>query len=296
MGLFSKLFGGRGDTAPQTIEAEPEPIKTEVNVDQLRRDANGMVAVYQGLLEANKNEGIEDRGQVAKIEKSHRLTSELADGLEAARGGDVNMIGDPAEIANNMLAEFDSTLDSVIAVLDVREMDVEDHSRRCASYAESIARIMKLPDDEIASIKRGVLLHDLGKLSIPNSVLRKPGKLSPDEWTMIRDHSLSGWKLLEGVSLLDNARRVTLEHHEAFWGGGYPGGMAGEEIYVGARIMAVVDAFDAITSRRSYKEAAPPSIAREKLPTEAGELLCPDVLEAFVASYEDLCEVGNLQP
>ena len=111
MGLFSKLFGGRGDTAPQTIEAEPEPIKTEVNVDQLRRDANGMVAVYQGLLEANKNEGIEDRGQVAKIEKSHRLTSELADGLEAARGGDVNMIGDPAEIANNMLAEFDSTLE-----------------------------------------------------------------------------------------------------------------------------------------------------------------------------------------
>ena len=123
---------------------------------------------------------------------------------------------------------------------------------------------MKLPDDEIASIKRGVLLHDLGKLSIPNSVLRKPGKLSPDEWTMIRDHSLSGWKLLEGVSLLDNARRVTLEHHEAFWGGGYPGGMAGEEIYVGARIMAVVDAFDAITSRRSYKEAAPPSIALRK--------------------------------
>lgn len=72
--------------------------------------------------------------------------------------------------------------------------------------------------------------------------------------------------------------------------------MAGNEIYVGARIMAVVDAFDAITSKRSYKQAAPPSVAREKLPNEAGELLCPDTLEAFVASYDELCSVGNLKP
>lgn len=255
-----------------------------------------MSALYENLIEVQGIDGTEDRGQVARLKESLTLTVEVAAALDATSDSDPATTGAPSEIAENMLAEFDSTVQTVIAALDLREMDTGDHSIRCADYAACIAETMGVAPAEIANIRRGVLMHDLGKLTIPNSVLRKPGKLTPEEWKVIRDHSLAGWKLIENVSILQDASLVTLQHHEAFWGGGHPGGMAGNEIYVGARIMAVVDAFDAITSKRSYKQAAPPSVAREKLPNEAGELLCPDTLEAFVASYDELCSVGNLKP
>ena len=195
-----------------------------------------------------------------------------------------------------MQAIFDATLKSVIVALDSREVGTADHSERCALYARVIAEEMGLPPDEIAHISSGVYLHDIGKLLVPDSILKKPGKLTQEEWVIVRDHSKTGWTLLDGLEFLDTARRVPLEHHEAFWGGGYPGGLTGHEIYVGARIMTVVDAFDAITSWRPYRESAPPGVALEKLPFESGKLLCPDVCQAFLATYEELCRLGDMKP
>ncbi len=122
----------------------------------------------------------------------------------------------------------------------------------------------------------------------------EPHWLDPGEWVVVRDHSKTGWSLLEGIGFLDTAWRVPPVHHEAYWGEGYPGGLTGYEIYVGARIMTVVDAFDAVISWRSYGDSAPPGVAREKLPFESGELLSPDVCVAFLASYEELCRLGGM--
>ncbi len=134
---------------------------------------------------------------------------------------------------------------------------------------------MGFPPDEIAHISSSVYLNDIGKLLVPHSILKKPGKLTQEEWVIVRDHSKTGWTLLDGLEFLDTTRRVPLEHHEAFWGGGYPGGLTGHEIYVSARIMTVVDAFAAITSWRPYRKSAPRVSPARSCPSKAASSSAP---------------------
>lgn len=273
------------------------PILLAPDLKDIREEAQRPITVFERLIQAQSVEANIETGQFKELGDATIEAAALSDEFEAAIA--MEKEGSPEEriaALARVQAIFDATLKSVVVALDTREVGASNHSERCAMYARVIAEEMGLPPDEIAHISSGVYLHDIGKLLVPDSILKKPGKLTQEEWVIVRDHSKTGWTLLDGLEFLDTARRVPLEYHEAFWGGGYPGGLTGHEIYVGARIMTVVDAFDAITSWRPYRESAPPRVAREKLPFESGELLCPDVCQAFLARYEELCRLGDMEP
>jgi len=276
---------------------EKPPDLQAPDLKDIRDEAQRLVTVFSRLIQAQSVEGNIETGQFKELSEATIKASMLSEEFDLAIAQE--MEGSPQErIA--MLARvqtiFDETLRSVIVALDHREVGAEDHSERCVTYARVIAKETGLSEEEISHIARGVYLHDIGKLMVPDSILKKPSRLDPDEWVVVRDHSKTGWSLLEGIEFLDTAWRVPLEYHEAYWGGGYPEGLTDDEIYVGARIMTVVDAFDAITSWRPYRDSPPPGVARKKLPFESGELLSPDVCEAFLASYEELCHLGGMDP
>jgi putative two-component system response regulator len=180
-------------------------------------------------------------------------------------------------------ATYATTLESLCNALDIRDNETEGHSQRVSTYAVTIARQMDVSDGQILEIERGSLLHDIGKIGIPDQILRKTGPLTESEWDIMRRHPGLGHKMLRHIKFLDGGRRLVLEHHERWDGKGYPQGLAGEEISLGPRIFALVDAFDAITSHRPYREAQPFEVAEEEIVRNSGTQFDPQVVEAFLA-------------
>lgn len=177
---------------------------------------------------------------------------------------------------------YASTLETLGAAIDLRDKDTAGHSRRVCGYALEIARKMNVPEAQLENLARGAYLHDIGKLGIPDSILLKPGSLTLDERKTMQQHVQIGFDLVKGIPFLAGAAEVVLAHHERFDGGGYPAGSKGRQIPIAARIFAVVDAFDAITSDRPYRAAAPHEAARAIIRQEAGRQFDPDVVAAFL--------------
>ena len=177
---------------------------------------------------------------------------------------------------------YDDTLEALTAALDVRDRDTEGHSRRVAQLAQEIAAAMGLPRSEAQALYRGGLLHDIGKIGIPDAVLHKPGPLSEHEWQVMRTHPRLGHQVLERVAFLRPAIPVVLHHHERYDGGGYPEGLKGEEIPLIARVFAVADAFDAMTSDRPYRPALPVHEALQEIVRHCGTQFDPDVVAALL--------------
>ncbi|MGQ0602589.1 MAG: HD-GYP domain-containing protein [Anaerolineales bacterium] len=165
--------------------------------------------------------------------------------------------------------------------LDLRDTETEEHSTRVTHYAMTIGREMGLSANELAALELGALMHDVGKIGIPDAILRKPGPLSDEEWVIMRRHPKLGYEILHGVDFLAASLPVVLYHHERWDGTGYPGGLTGEDIPLAARIFAIADAFDAIISSRPYKPPLPVSVALERLHQVTGTHFDPCVVEAF---------------
>jgi putative nucleotidyltransferase with HDIG domain len=163
-----------------------------------------------------------------------------------------------------------SLLVGLNAALDLRDTDTQSHSRRVALYARRLAAQCGLPDHDILMIERGSLLHDIGKIGVSDTILLKPGKLTPEEWVEMQKHAEHGYKILEGIAFLGDARELVRQHHERWDGKGYPRGLAREEICIGARIFAVIDAYDAITSDRPYRKGQSHDVALEEIRKSAG--------------------------
>lgn len=180
---------------------------------------------------------------------------------------------------------FRETLEALVAALDARDAETEDHSRRVASFALATGRAMGLSEAEMAALEWGALLHDVGKIGIADAILRKPGPLSEPEWAQMRQHSEWGFQILRQVGFLAGALPVVRYHHERYDGQGYPQGLAREDIPLAARIFAVADAYDAITSRRPYRPARSPAEAREEIVRHSGSQFCPQVVKAFLELY-----------
>src|SRR2546421_5030115 len=153
-------------------------------------------------------------------------------------------------------------LQALVTALQRRDAETYEHSRRVARFSLRLARELSLDRMEMESLALGALLHDIGKIRVPDAILHKPDKLTPKEWLRMRNHPLYGQQILSGIEFLDGASRVVVQHHEKWDGSGYPWGLAGKEIDRNARIFALADAFDAMTSDRvysagkSYEEAA----------------------------------------
>jgi cyclic di-GMP phosphodiesterase len=177
---------------------------------------------------------------------------------------------------------YRSTLEALGSALDTRDIGTEAHSRRVHGYSLATAREYGLPDDQLVDLAHGVLLHDIGKIGIPDAILLKPGPLTPVEWATMRRHPEIGKRLIEAIPFLRGAIPIVYHHHERWDGSGYPTGLRGEAIPVGARIFAVVDAFDAMTYDRPYSRAVAFEAAKAEIRRCSGTHFDPSVVTAFL--------------
>ena len=190
---------------------------------------------------------------------------------------------DLAAALGELRRTYQATLEALGSALATREVGTELHSRRVHAYSIALARAHGLPEAELDALGRGVLLHDIGKIGISDAILLKPGPLTPEEWTIMRSHPSVGRQLLERIPFLRDAIPVVYHHHERWDGTGYPLGLAGPAIPMGARIFAVADAFDAMTFDRPYSTAITMQAARERIREAAGTHFDPDVVATFLA-------------
>ena len=182
---------------------------------------------------------------------------------------------------NSLEEAYRSTLKALTAALETRDLETHGHSERVVSYSMRLGAAYGLDGDRRKSLEFGSLLHDIGKIGVPDLILRKPAKLTPDEWVLMRQHPMHGKQILRGIDFLEGAARVVAQHHEKWDGSGYPQGLSGEDIDVCARIFSVADAFDAITSDRVYRKGKSYQAAAEELDAWAGKQFDPKVVEAF---------------
>ncbi len=194
------------------------------------------------------------------------------------------------EATREVREAYRATLEALGSALDTRDVGTESHSRRVHGYALATAREHGVSETDIADLGHGVLLHDIGKIGIPDAILLKPGPLTPEEWAIMRRHPEIGKALIEKIPFLRGAVPIVYAHHEKWDGTGYPRGLRGEEIPLGARIFMVVDAFDAITFERPYSKAKPFDIAKAEIQRCAGAHFDPRVVESFFRVPEALLE------
>ena len=176
---------------------------------------------------------------------------------------------------------YQNTLLALVAALDAREHETSDHSQRVVKYTVAIAERLSLQGTDLEELGRGALLHDVGKIGVPDAVLLKPGKLTTEEWAEMRKHPDIGWKMIESIPFLATPATIVLSHQERFDGGGYPRKLRGEEIHIGARIFAVADTLDAMTSDRPYRKATSFENAMAEVQRCAGSQFDPEVVRAF---------------
>ena len=188
---------------------------------------------------------------------------------------------------------YRSTLRALTAALETRDQDTYGHSERVVAFSLRLGRELGLDRGEMASLEYGALLHDVGKIGVPDAILRKPAKLTEEEWAQMRLHPQHGKQILDGIEFLEGASRVVAQHHEKWDGSGYPQKLRGPEIDLKARIFAVADALDAITSDRVYRKGKSHEEAAAELERGAGEHFDPQVVEAFhrvsIAEWKGLC-------
>jgi putative nucleotidyltransferase with HDIG domain len=182
---------------------------------------------------------------------------------------------------NSLEDAYRSTLRALTAALETRDLETHGHSERVVTYSLRLGREYGLDSHRTKALEFGSLLHDIGKIGVPDSILRKPAKLTDDEWVLMRQHPVHGQQILRGIEFLEGAARVVAQHHEKWDGSGYPLGLTGEDIDVCARIFSVADAFDAITSDRVYRKGKPYEAAAQELDDWAGKQFDPKVVEAF---------------
>src|SRR5437660_263125 len=178
-------------------------------------------------------------------------------------------------------------LDGMVAVLDHRDTETQWHSRRVSRFTRRIAEQLGIRDAyELRTIEMGALLHDIGKIGVRDAVLLKPGPLDQEEWVEMREHPRLGWALLQRIEFLREASEIVLQHQERYDGSGYPAGLRGEAIVLGARLFAVADTYDAITSDRPYRRAQPHAAAAAEIQRVSGTQLDSRVVEAFCSISE----------
>jgi putative nucleotidyltransferase with HDIG domain len=193
---------------------------------------------------------------------------------------------------NSLEEAYRTTLKALTAALETRDAETHGHSERVVTFSLRLGREYGLSAAEMKALEFGSLLHDIGKIGVPDAILRKPAKLTDEEWVRMREHPLHGQQILRGIKFLEGAARVVAQHHEKWDGSGYPVGLKNEEINICARIFSVADAFDAITSDRVYRQGRSYEAAAQELNQWAGRQFDPKVVEAFhrvpPADWEEL--------
>jgi len=188
----------------------------------------------------------------------------------------------------NLERSYDITLEALGDALDLKDAETEGHSRRVTLFTIAIAQAMGLPREHIAVIARGAFLHDIGKMAIPDDVLKKPGKLEPHEVEIMKEHAYRGYQILKKIPFLAEASQIVYSHQEWYDGTGYPRQLKGEEIPLGARIFAIADTLDAMTSDRVYRPRQSLKAAREEIKRFSGKQFDPEIVKVFLEMPEKI--------
>jgi putative nucleotidyltransferase with HDIG domain len=213
----------------------------------------------------------------AYLGHTEKSTRKLREAAETIRSQNVSL-----EQANRLLKERSTAaMESLSATVDARDAYTAGHSRRVQQLALAIGRELGLSHAELDLLGQAALFHDIGKLAIPDAVLLKPASLSNDEWSLMQRHAEEGARIIDRLGFLDDAVPAIRHHHERWDGRGYPDGLAGEEIPLGARIIHVADALDSMLTNRIYRAARPAADALEELRRGGGSQFCPRCVAAL---------------
>lgn len=256
---------------------------TEAAVDCLRRGAVDYLLKppkLTDLIRAIERALAKRRIEVARKRYQKKLERKVRDRTTELR-----------QALRDIASTYQQTLLALVAALDAREHETSDHSLRVVRYTSAIADRMTITGSELEEIGRGALLHDIGKIGVPDAVLLKPGKLTPDEWTEMRRHPQIGFDMIRAIPFLDTPASIVLSHQERFDGGGYPRKLGKHEIHVGARIFAVADTLDAMTSDRPYRKGTTFANAVAEIQRCGGTQFDPEVVRAF----SDIGEQGLIK-
>jgi putative nucleotidyltransferase with HDIG domain len=183
---------------------------------------------------------------------------------------------------------YDITLQALGDALDLKDREIEGHSRRVTAFTMAIARAMGLPPETVATIARGAFLHDIGKMAIPDRILNKPGKLDAEETAIMREHCFKGYQIVKKIPFLAEACDIIYSHQERWDGSGYPRGLKGDDIPLGARIFSVADTLDAIMSDRPYRPARSLGAARKEIQEWSGRQFDPEVVAVFQSMPDEI--------
>jgi len=197
------------------------------------------------------------------------------------------------EKSAELVKAYDFTLEAMVAMLDAREKATGQHSVRVRDLSLILGRALGLSSSTLDDLARGTLLHDIGKIATPDAILLKPGKLTEEEWVIMKTHAQTGYDIVESSEHLSAAAELILSHHEKFDGSGYPRGLKGKEICLGARIFSVVDAYDAMRSVRVYKDPIPADEAVDEVIRCCGSHFDPEVVQVFLTCQPELEETAR---
>jgi HD-GYP domain-containing protein (c-di-GMP phosphodiesterase class II) len=187
------------------------------------------------------------------------------------------------QTANRRLSDaYEATIEGWSHAMDLRDRETEGHSRRVTELSLQLAQAMGMSDEALVHMRHGALLHDMGKIGIPDSILHKPDKLNDEEWEIMRKHPDLAFNMLNSIDYLRDALEIPYFHHERWDGSGYPQGLKGEQIPLAARIFAVADVWDALTSNRPYRPAWTREQARDYIREQSGMHFDPQVVELFL--------------
>ncbi|MEK6583402.1 MAG: HD domain-containing phosphohydrolase [Nitrospirota bacterium] len=221
---------------------------------------------------------LENRGYQEHLEELVRVQTAEIRGLlaiEQQKTFQLNKALDEIQVTYN------TTLEALSTALDYRDNVTEGHSQRVVKYSIEIGKALGLKDYDLEVLARGTLLHDIGKIGVPDSILRKPAILTSEEWGEMRKHVEYGYRMLKGIPFLKDASSIVLHHQERYDGAGYPQGLKRDEIVIGARIFAIVDTYDSMTTDRPYRKALTDKDAREEILRGRNSQFDPVVVDTF---------------
>lgn len=279
--------GHAGQAALERIAVHVENLDQKTDNPRLANALTGEdFTTYYGLPLVAKGEL---RGVLEIFNRGPLLLAEDWLGVAKALAGRAAIAIDTLKVFDNLqrsneelVLSYDAAIEGWSRALDLRDEETEGHTLRVTELTLKLAERMGIADHELVHMRRGALLHDIGKMGIPDSILLKPGKLTEEEWKKMKMHPVYAREMLGSIQYLQDAMDIPFSHHEKWDGGGYPRGIAGTSIPLIARIFAIVDVYDALTSNRPYRKAWPKDKAVAYIREQAGKHFDPDVAKAFL--------------
>ncbi len=258
---FHQFFGADMEVGELALVCVPLAVRDRVA---------GVIAV------ARRSDGRGGAFSAEEVESIERIAGQAATAVEQAI-----LFGKMRGYANEVEIGYDATLKALMAALDAKDEVTEGHCERVAKLTLHLARRMGIPETQLIDIERGALLHDVGKIGVPDAILKKPRELNDGEWETMRKHPLLAAVMVSKIGFLEPSLPILMYHHERFDGGGYPFGLVADKIPLEARIFSVVDAYDAITSDRPYRPAMSHEDAMVEIAANGGAQFDPEVVAAF---------------